>query len=40
MATVISRKGKTGQISFLVRARVKSHPPQSQTFRRKMDAAK
>jgi hypothetical protein len=38
MASIVSRKGKGGHVSFLVRVRVKGHAPQAETFRRKTDA--
>lgn len=40
MAIIVPRKRKGGEVSFNARVRLKGHPPQSQTFRRKTDAAK
>ncbi len=40
MAIIVPRKRKGGEVSFNARVRIKGHPPQSQTFRRKTDAAK
>jgi integrase len=40
MATISERPSKDGKIRYLVRVRVRGHPPRTATFRRKRDATR